>query len=101
MERAWAYATAIININQEAQGKEERFTIPEVKALAKVQLINLLTGIRSIRKPDSDKQASGGSSELSRRIGVGQATINNFVQLLGLSKPMQEKIEEKERVILA
>ncbi|HUS49671.1 MAG TPA: ParB/RepB/Spo0J family partition protein, partial [Candidatus Paceibacterota bacterium] len=93
MERAWAYATAVININLEAQGKEERHTIREVKEMDNVYLVNLLN-----RRIGTDGQRDGvaksGSSELSRKIGVPQTTIWNYLQLLKLSPEFQEGIKK-------
>lgn len=46
MDKAWSYATAIININQ----SEKQYTIPEVKKLDKERLLNLLTVLRPTYK---------------------------------------------------
>ena len=88
MERAWAYATGIININLKAQGKDERYTIPQVKEMKNENLVNLI-GLSV-----GGRGHSSGASELSRRIGVSQVTISNYLQLLKLSDLFQKGIEK-------
>ncbi len=91
MDRAWAYATAIININLEAQGKEERYTIPEVKQMEKGVLLKLVKPpYNNVGRIDRT-----GSSALSRKIGKPQQTISYYVSLLKTSPQIQQAIEEK------
>ena len=89
MDRAWSYATAIININQ----SEKQYTIPEVKQMDRVHLTTLL---------DAQTGGAGGTkkqgqSELSRKIGVPQTTISMYLRtLLVLEPETQQMIEEGE-----
>lgn len=92
MERAWAYATAIININLTAQGKNESYSIPEVKQMEKEHLL-MLVDAKTGGNNGTKKQ---GSSALSRKIGVPQQTISYYVTLLKTSAQIQKAIEEKK-----
>ena len=84
MKRAWAYGTAIININT---GKG--YTIPEVKAMPRELLINLLA---TKTFWDDGERQEGGTSALAEIIGVNQMTIWNYVQCLYLEPETQAMI---------
>jgi len=58
LERAWAYAAAIININIGGN-----FTIPEVKRMEREKLINLLT-----LGENSGRGQKAGTAALSRKV---------------------------------
>lgn len=94
MERAWAYATAITNINQEVEGKPERYTILQVKEdIRRLNLtdVNVSSGGRGkINTPRS------GASELSRRIGVARETINYYLVMLDTPEEVQEAVDSGE-----
>jgi len=94
IERAWAYATAVININQEVNttnGEIPRiYTLPEVKAINKEHLINLLDA----KKGGPNGTIKQGTAELARRIALNQSTVQKYISLLKLSPKMQEAIEE-------
>lgn len=92
MERAWAYATAIININSEAQGKKERYTILEVKKMKKDPLLKLV----GVQEDLSKKSISYGSKNLSEKIGVPQATISYYISMLKTSTEVQKAVEDGE-----
>ena len=91
-ERAWGYATAIININQEAKDEDKRYTILEVRE--NPQILNSVFETRRGRGQDDM-----GSSELSRRIGVPQQTIHGIIQIIKLSDDLQKKIGKGEKEI--
>jgi len=83
MEKAWAYGTAILNINTDGN-----YTIEDVKAMNQNTLINLL-------KWNASKVREGipsGTAQLSRIIGVNQMNIWNYVQCLFLERETQAMI---------
>jgi hypothetical protein len=86
MKKAWAYGTAIININT---GKN--YTIPEVKKMDRNTLLNLIM----LNTKDSTKDGKG-ANKLSEIIGVPQPTIWNYVQCLYLEKETQAMIGNEE-----
>lgn len=83
MEKAWAYGTAIININT---GKN--YTIEDVKKMKRQMQLNLI----ALDKKGKWGQPEGGCAELSRIIGVPQPTIWNYVQCLYLEPETQTMI---------
>ena len=89
MDRAWAYATAIININQ----SEKQYTIPEVKQLGRNHLLTLVDA--STGGPNGTRIQ--GQSELSRRIGVPQQTISMYLKNIFCLEPnTQQLVDEGE-----
>jgi len=90
LDRAWAYATAIANINT---GKN--YTIKEVKEMDRIELVNLLSRNVGLKKPGTDEQLPSGQAELSRRIGVPQRTIGYYLSLLK-AEPETLKVAEEE-----
>jgi len=84
MERAWAYGTAIVNINT-----GENYTIEDVKEM-KRELLQKLVATRTVW--DNGDRQDGGASELSRIIGVLQQTIGTYVQCLYLEPETQKLI---------
>jgi len=73
MDRAWAYATAIVNINT---GKS--YTVRQIKKMDREGLLTLINPPKT-EKGDYDK---GGQAELSRRTGILQpCKVVNFLRL--------------------
>jgi len=87
MDKAWGYATAIININQQ----QKEYSVPEVKKLEKEKLLNLIT-----LGDTKGRGQKSGQSELSRRIGVPQSTISNYIAMLKLQDFTQKAIEKHD-----
>jgi len=85
LERAWAYATAIININTGGN-----YTIPQVKRMDRRRLLNLIDPPKT-KAGDYDK---GDMNELSRHIGVASSTIRDHLQILYLEPETQKMIGE-------
>lgn len=82
IDRAWAYATAIANINT---GKN--YTVKNLKSIKNlITLLDLGPG----------RGLKSGQAELSRRIGISQMTISNHLKVLGLKPEIQEAIEKKQ-----
>jgi len=93
LDRAWAYATAVVNINT---GKN--YTIKQVKEMDRDRLVNLLTYSKVLSGKEGGKGLGGGQSgqaELSRRIGVPQRTIGYYLSLLK-AEPKTLKVAEEE-----
>jgi len=80
MDRAWAYATAIVNINT---GKS--YTVKQVKKMDTKFLLTLVsTSQGGQRAGDGIK---GGQAELSRRTGIPQVSeIRLFLLILLLKE---------------
>jgi len=88
LDRAWSYATAIININT---GKD--YTISDVKKMKKSRLTTLL----GENKEKTAKHIAHGASELSRRIGIPSSTINMYLDLLELDEETRELVKQSEK----
>jgi len=86
IERVWAYATAIININTGGN-----YTIPEVKRMERDALLNLI-----MQGTKDGTKIGKGAKELSRRIGVSQPTIWYYVSLLKAEPETQRLVGEGE-----
>lgn len=80
MDRAWAYATAVANINT---GKDH--TVKQVKGMNKETLLKLVSF--------GDGRKSMGQAELSRRTGIPQQTISVYLRTVGLEPELQKAVE--------
>jgi len=89
VERAWAYGTAVININT---GKH--YTISEIKAMPQDRLIKLLIDGDSLKGGVIHQQS--GTAELARRLGINQMTIWNYIQILHLKPKTQRYISSDD-----
>jgi len=83
VERAWAYGTAVININT-----DKNYSINEVKKMDWSRLISLL-GANGAK---TAAHIPHGTAELARRLGMNQMTISNYVQILYLEPKTREHI---------
>ncbi|WXG46489.1 MAG: ParB N-terminal domain-containing protein [Candidatus Atabeyarchaeum deiterrae] len=86
LDRMWAYATGVVNINS---GKFH--TIAEVKKMYEKDREHLLS-LADAKKGGEGGTKPQGQSELSNDIGVPRTTINIYIKLLG--HPEQWKLVE-------
>jgi ParB/RepB/Spo0J family partition protein len=87
MDTAWAYATAIANINT-----DKNYTVKEIKAMDKVLLLTLVT------KGDHKGSAKVelGQAEFSRRTGISQQIVSVYLKNIGLEQQVQDAIDIKK-----
>lgn len=86
MDKAWAFATAIANINS----PDGNYTVKQIKAMDKKLLLTLVA-TPTVWK-DGKRQA-GGQAELSDRTGIPQPTISVYLRTLELPEQVQEAID--------
>jgi len=84
IDRAWAYATAVVSINT-----GEYHALPEVKNMDKQNLL-VLIGLAY-----EGRGNRSGQSELSRRIGVSQPTISQYLKLIRLPESLQGMVNDE------
>ena len=84
IDRMWAYATAIYNINS---GEEK--TIPQIKKMNREKLINIVFGSTGGRGGGGK-----GMEELKRRIGISYKIICSCLQMLKLNNKTIKAVEE-------
>lgn len=91
VDKAWGYATAVININEEVRGQNKIYTVPEVKEMDLVELSNLIAQVGE-KKPGTKEQLPGGTAKLSDILGIPQNTIWGYIQIVYLEPKTQEMI---------
>ncbi len=90
VDKMWAYATGVMNINADAE-----YTKEDIKQMYENdydRLVRLL-GEDTVK---AAKHIPHGRSELSRRIGVNQKTISNYLAFFKVPKPLQNAFLEKK-----
>lgn len=89
LDKAWAYGTAVVNINGEVEGTDRVYTVPELKEMDQGPLLNLI----EVKREGVERgQEIGGTSKLARIIGEDQETIWNYIQVLYLEPKTQEMV---------
>lgn len=83
MDRAWAFTTAITNINT---GKN--YTVKQIKAMDKNQILTL------VFNPVGRGHDESGQAEFSRRTGISQKTVSVYLKNIGLEKQVQDAIDD-------
>lgn len=89
VDKVWAYATGVVNINANADYTKE--DIKQMHENDYDRLVNLL-GEDTVKEA---KHIPHGQSELSRRIGVKQHTISNYLAFFKVPKILQNAFLEK------
>lgn len=88
MDRAWAFATDIANINT---GKN--YTVRQIKRMPRGQLLTLVADTSP--RTEKGTQKPLGQAELSRRTGIPQQTISMYLKTIDLEPEVQKAIDEK------
>jgi len=85
MDTAWAYATAIANINT-----DKNYTVKEIKVMDKNQRLTL------IFNPQGRGHDEVGQREFSRRTGISQPIVSIYLKNIGLEQQVQDAIDIKK-----
>jgi ParB-like chromosome segregation protein Spo0J len=85
MDRAWAFATAIANINT---GKN--YTVKQVKVMDKNQIQTF------VFNPKGRGHDEVGQAEFNRRTGISQQIVSVYLKNIGLEKQVQEAIDKQK-----
>lgn len=85
MDRAWAFTTAIVNINT---GKS--YTVKEIKVMDKSYLLTLAD------KTSPGQGQTGGQAEFSRRTGISRQIVSVYLKNIGLEEQVQDAIDKQK-----
>jgi len=90
VDKVWAYATGVVNINDDAD-----YTKEDIKQMYEddYELLQNLVATKTVW--DNGKRQESGQAELSRRIGVNQQTISHYLAFFKVPKTLQSAFLEK------
>lgn len=88
MDRTWAFATAIININT-----DKNYSVKDVKQMSQMQITN------SLFNPKGRGRDGTGIEEFSRRTGISHTTVRDYLQAIDLGRDFWEAVENKRMPI--